>query len=95
MAVSMAFLHSNVDVDGSGKVLLKIANGSVQIANESVPIANGSVQIAHGSVQIAHGSVRVANGSGQYVFIKPFRGGFRPEAFTGKTTWTEPHISAH
>ena len=48
MVVSILFLYEDVGTDGChGKVLIHIANGSVQIAN-------GSVQISHGSVQIAH-----------------------------------------
>jgi hypothetical protein len=74
-----------------GNGLVQIANGSVQIANGSVQNANGSVQIVNGLVQIAHGSVQIVQGSVTYVLMKPFRGGFLPEAFPRETKQTQPN----
>ena len=56
------------------------------------PECHGSFLIANGSVQIEHGSVQIEHGSFQYVFMKPFLGGFLPEQFPGEPKWTQPYI---
>jgi hypothetical protein len=91
MAVSILFLHKGFGTDGyHGKVSVQIGNGLLEIANASV--ANGSSRLRMDrSVLGTHRSrlrmdgTRLRMDRSSLRFMKPFRGGFRPEAFPGES----------